>query len=95
VGHENVGRRFDRYKLTAGYNAHINNKQFGGSSDWPLHYRYPNTTYTDTLTLTIGGVAFELHHARGETDDATWVWIPEARAVCTGDFFIWASPNCG
>ena len=38
---------------------------------------------------------FELHHARGETDDHTWVHIPERRILCTGDLFIWASPNCG
>src|SRR6202022_3886536 len=35
------------------------------------------------------------HHARGETDDHTWVWIPSRRVLCTGDLFIWASPNCG
>ena len=38
---------------------------------------------------------FELHHARGETDDHIWVWVPERKVLCTGDLFIWASPNCG
>jgi alkyl sulfatase BDS1-like metallo-beta-lactamase superfamily hydrolase len=40
-------------------------------------------------------VAFELHHARGETDDHTWTWIPEKKVLCSGDLFIWASPNAG
>jgi alkyl sulfatase BDS1-like metallo-beta-lactamase superfamily hydrolase len=31
----------------------------------------------------------------GETDDHTWVWVPDDGVVCTGDLFIWASPNCG
>jgi len=31
----------------------------------------------------------------GETDDHTWIWIPGRRTLCTGDLFIWASPNCG
>ena len=37
----------------------------------------------------------ELHHARGETDDHTWTWVPSARVLCCGDLFIWASPNAG
>jgi alkyl sulfatase BDS1-like metallo-beta-lactamase superfamily hydrolase len=37
----------------------------------------------------------ELNHARGETDDHTWVWLPDRRVLCTGDLFIWASPNAG
>jgi alkyl sulfatase BDS1-like metallo-beta-lactamase superfamily hydrolase len=31
----------------------------------------------------------------GETDDATWVWAPERRVLCTGDFWINCAPNCG
>ncbi len=34
-------------------------------------------------------------HARGETDDHTWVWIPELSTLCTGDLFIWNAPNAG
>ena len=30
-----------------------------------------------------------------QTDDHTWLYLPQHRAVCTGDLFIWASPNCG
>src|SRR5947208_3667236 len=42
-----------------------------------------------------GGVRFELHHAKGETDDHTWTWIPSEKVLCCGDLFIWASPNAG
>jgi alkyl sulfatase BDS1-like metallo-beta-lactamase superfamily hydrolase len=38
---------------------------------------------------------FELHHGKGETDDHTWTWVPDRKVLCTGDLFIWASPNCG
>ena len=41
------------------------------------------------------GSMFELHHAKGETDDHTWTWVLEHRVLCCGDLFIWASPNCG
>jgi len=50
---------------------------------------YPTATYRDELRLRVGGRELELHHARGETDDHTWVWIPDARTLCTGDLFIW------
>jgi glyoxylase-like metal-dependent hydrolase (beta-lactamase superfamily II) len=96
IAHEGVPARFDRYRLTAGYNAHINARQFRFPGlRWPTDYRYPDATYRDRLDLEVGGIHFELHHDRGETDDHTWVWVPEHRALCTGDLFIWASPNCG
>src|SRR5205085_9528348 len=43
----------------------------------------------------LGDLTFELRHARGETDDATWTWIPERKIVAPGDLFIWAAPNAG
>ncbi|MDZ7734447.1 MAG: alkyl sulfatase dimerization domain-containing protein [Acidimicrobiia bacterium] len=95
VGHEAVGGRFDRYLLTLGYNSAINRRQFQAELDWPSSYRYPDTTYRDRLDVTVGGERFELHHARGETDDHTWVWAPGRRVLCTGDLFIWAVPNAG
>jgi alkyl sulfatase BDS1-like metallo-beta-lactamase superfamily hydrolase len=97
VAHEAVPARFDRYIATAGYNTAINRRQFGLDRGfaWPTEYRYPDDTYRDAMVLDVGGVHFELHHARGETDDHTWVWLPEPRILCTGDLFIWASPNCG
>jgi alkyl sulfatase BDS1-like metallo-beta-lactamase superfamily hydrolase len=96
VAHEMVPARFDRYRETAGYNAAINRRQFGlDELEWPLDYRYPDATYRDRHELDVGGERFELHHARGETDDHTWVWIPRRSVLCTGDLFIWASPNCG
>lgn len=96
VAHDDLPARFDRYRLTAGYNAVINQRQFRAPGlRWPVDYRYPDVTYRRELALDIGGERFELRHDRGETDDATWVWIPGRRVILTGDLFIWASPNCG
>jgi len=96
VAHEAIAARFERYRMTAGYNAVINQRQFKVPGlRWPTEYRLPDETYRDTLTLTVGGEVFELHHDRGETDDATWVWSPSRKVVFAGDMFIWASPNCG
>jgi alkyl sulfatase BDS1-like metallo-beta-lactamase superfamily hydrolase len=51
--------------------------------------------YDDALTLTVGRVRIELFHGRGETDDATFVWLPEQRVLASGDFVIWVFPNAG
>jgi len=96
IGHELVAARFDRYKLTAGWNTVINQRQFRFPGlRWPEQFRYPDVTYDGRLDVEVGGTKLELHHHKGETDDHTIVWIPEARALCTGDLFIWAAPNCG
>ncbi len=96
VAHEAVAARFDRYVRTAGYNAVVNRRQFGlDDLEWPTRYRYPDRTFRDRLDLDVGGVRAELHHARGETDDHAWTWFPDQRVLCTGDLFIWASPNAG
>jgi alkyl sulfatase BDS1-like metallo-beta-lactamase superfamily hydrolase len=36
-----------------------------------------------------------MHHARGETDDHVWVWVPQRKWLFPGDLFIWAVPNAG
>ncbi|HEX9993458.1 MAG TPA: alkyl sulfatase dimerization domain-containing protein [Acidimicrobiales bacterium] len=96
VAHEALPARFDRYRLTAGYNGVINGRQFRMPGyQWPTAYRYPDRTYRDELVLDVGGRRVELHHGRGETDDATWVWVPDERTLFAGDFVIWSVPNCG
>jgi alkyl sulfatase BDS1-like metallo-beta-lactamase superfamily hydrolase len=95
VAHEAVPRRFERYKLTRGYNDQINARQFQTKAPFPGEFRAPDVLYASALTETVGGRRFELQHALGETDDATWVWVPDAGTLCAGDLVIWASPNCG
>ena len=107
AGHENVARRFDRYNLTNGYNLAINARQFRGFQRHgygiggeegrflPEASAKPDVSYRDALTLSVGGIDFELRHAKGETDDHTWAWIPKYNAICAGDFFIWNFPNAG
>ncbi|MBA4179327.1 MAG: MBL fold metallo-hydrolase [Anaerolinea sp.] len=101
IAHENVIARFARYTDTAGYNRRINARQFRArtqqaedDSPWQ-RWRQPDETYRDTRSLEIGGRTFELHHAKGETDDHTWVHIPDSAAVCSGDLFTWVCPNAG
>jgi alkyl sulfatase BDS1-like metallo-beta-lactamase superfamily hydrolase len=82
--------------MTAGYNQVINRRQFGVSNlEWPLEYRYPDETYETTHDFNVGSSTFRLRHEKGETDDATVTWLHEKRVLCSGDLFIWNSPNAG
>ena len=93
VGHRDVARRFDRYRATAAWNGAINARQFSIPPSWPTEYQYPDTIYEATSRLDVGGVTLELTHARGETDDHTWLWWPARRTLFTGDLFFWVAPN--
>ncbi len=95
VAHRNVPLRFERYRATNGFNAIINARQFGIPPSWPTDYDEPDTVYDTTHRLEIGSTVLELHHARGETDDHTWLWHPARRIVFTGDQFFWVAPNAG
>jgi alkyl sulfatase BDS1-like metallo-beta-lactamase superfamily hydrolase len=95
VGHVNVLPRMRRYVDTADYNTLINTRQFGVETRWPIEYQAPTDTFAEGLALSVGGTRFELHHAKGETDDHAWVWLPDTKTLCTGDLFIWAAPNAG
>ena len=97
-GHEAIAANFDRYRKTRGWNEAINIRQFGyrpGALPWPDDYRYPDVTYRDTMAVDVGEVTLQLHHARGETDDTTWTWIPQRKILATGDLVIWGVPNAG
>jgi glyoxylase-like metal-dependent hydrolase (beta-lactamase superfamily II) len=104
IAHAAMPARFARYAATARHNAALNARQFGGTVEAANNDAYaafgqppipPDTLYQDRFTITVGGVRFELHHCKGETDDHTWVWCAERQVVCPGDLFIWAVPNDG
>ena len=107
IGHENVGRRFDRYRDTNRWNVLINARQFGGvRGDFQMgDGESPDFIPPDTLapthvvdthdTVRLGDRTIELNHARGETDDHLWGWMPDERWLFAGDFVIWNFPNAG
>ena len=106
VAHEAVHDRLARYRYTNGWNLAINARQFGAPATnmsigagagrfIPDDVADPTLTYRDQMTLEIGDTVFDLQHARGETDDHTWLWLPDRKAVFVGDLFIWNFPNAG
>lgn len=106
VGHRNVDTRFDRYRYTNDWNVLINARQFGGvrgdfgmgggAPDFiPPETARPNLVVDDHGAITVGDRTVQFHHARGETDDHLWAWMPEERWAFVGDFVIWNFPNAG
>ncbi|MCL4230894.1 MAG: MBL fold metallo-hydrolase [Dehalococcoidia bacterium] len=102
VAQANVARRMARYDLTNGYNAIINARQFGTTrltefrqERFMTGFVRPDFEFEEHAGLRIGGLTVRLRHALGETDDHTWAWIPEHRAICSGDLLTWVFPNAG
>jgi len=102
-GQRHIPAHFDRYKRTVGYNTAINSRQFirpGMDAaqvrlPWPDQFRYPDVTFDNAVSFSVGELTFEVTHTRGETEDAAWTWVPERRWLFPGDLFIWAVPNAG
>lgn len=100
IAHENVSKRMDRYAELHDQQAFINRLQFripAALPSFPFNQRFvrPDMTYADQMQFRLGNLSFELHHALGETDDITWVYVPERKVVFSGDLFVSSCPNIG
>jgi alkyl sulfatase BDS1-like metallo-beta-lactamase superfamily hydrolase len=58
-------------------------------------FTLPDLTYRDMQLLELEREPVELRHAMGETDDATWVWMPQRRLAMAGDLIVSSLPNTG
>ncbi|HVO24011.1 MAG TPA: alkyl sulfatase dimerization domain-containing protein [Candidatus Margulisiibacteriota bacterium] len=96
VAQENCVQRFHRYHLTHGWNACINQRQFSlPEPAFPDHFDWPTLTFRTSLSQRLGDLDVHYFAAKGETDDACYVWIPAHRYLFVGDLIIWQAPNCG
>ena len=104
IAHRLMPERFERYALTDGHNQALNARQFGGTvqaADQEGFQTFkapdlpPDTLYDKRVDIRVGGVTFEVHYCRGETDDHSWIFCPERGVLCPGDLFIWGVPNAG
>jgi len=98
IAQRNLVKRLNRYRLLHGYHDHINRIQFAvppGFSAFPFPERYPDTTFDQSISLSVGGMDFHAYYALGETDDALWVWVPEKKTVFAGDLIVVGMPNVG
>ncbi len=59
----------------------------------PPENTLPLETFDTTKQLKLGGLTFDLAHRPAETYDALTVWIPEKKAIFTGDLLYTSFPN--
>ena len=95
IAHADAPRRFERYvKLRGSVSRYMSQPLASfptGAEDWVA----PTQTFTDTMTITVGGERFDLIHRRGETDDQLYVSVPGRRAVASADYYQGFLPNAG
>ena len=105
IAHENILKRFEKYRMLHGYHNWLNKMQFSSSGQniWedivsaketldPTIVLYGN----ENFEFKLGQYTFEVYHDMGETDDSVWMWFPEKKALFTGDLVINPSfPNVG
>ncbi len=98
IAHRNLINRFNRYRMLHQYHDHINRIQFavpGGVPAFPLPEVNPDLAFDRSISTSVGGMDFHAFHAKGETDDALWLWVPEKKTVFSGDLVIFGIPNVG
>ena len=59
--------------------------RIGSTKGQQRHVIYPNQTFTDRLTIDLGGLEVELIHAPSETPDNVILWIPQRKTILAGD----------
>jgi alkyl sulfatase BDS1-like metallo-beta-lactamase superfamily hydrolase len=96
IANQYLPDRLDKYKYQAEYRARITSEQFNVRTvARKPDFVYPTQTFLGIKTIKLGILTFELHTARGETDDVCWVWIPELKVAFIGDLLIGSFPNIG
>jgi len=88
--------RLDKYNYQAEHRARISGEQFNYDAvAKKVKWVYPTQTFLGVKIIKLGNLTFELHTARGETDDVCWVWVPELKTAFIGDLLIGSFPNIG
>lgn len=89
-------RQFGGIRQDLGMGLNNRDDELGRWSNFlPAGTLRPSTVVGDRHRFTVGDEPIDLIHARGETDDHLWAWLPERRTIMAGDFLIWNFPNAG
>jgi uncharacterized sulfatase len=98
VAHENLVRRWRRYRETEGLQQLFVELQFRvpvGSVTEPLQMTLPTETFRESLTLGSGERRVQLLWAPSETDDALVLWMPGLKLLYGGAAVTPSIPNVG
>jgi glyoxylase-like metal-dependent hydrolase (beta-lactamase superfamily II) len=53
-----------------------------------LHKTYPNVTFSDSMTIMLGGREIQLLHAQAITPGDTYLYLPKEKLLVTGDILL-------
>ncbi|MBU4318526.1 MAG: MBL fold metallo-hydrolase, partial [Proteobacteria bacterium] len=97
IGHRFLPEDLEKYRILREHRARIASIQFNVPflPERIPNYVEPTKTYDTSMVFTLGDKTFELYHARAETDDGTWVYVPELKTAFVGDLIIMGFPNIG
>ena len=97
IGHRFLPEDLEKYRILREHRARIASIQFNVpfTPERMPNYVEPTKTYDTSMVFTLGDKTFELYHARAETDDGTWVYVPELKTAFVGDLIIMGFPNIG
>ena len=96
IAHRYLPERLEKYQILSEHRARIALIQFNVPfAPGKPTFVEPTTLYDAAMTFVLGDKTFELHHARAETDDHTWVYVPEIETAFVGDLIIAGFPNIG
>jgi cyclase len=57
-----------------------------------LHKTYPNVTFTDSMTIMLGGREIQVFHAQAITTGDTYLYLPKEKVLITGDILLTPYP---
>ncbi|MFP6639031.1 MAG: alkyl sulfatase dimerization domain-containing protein [Myxococcota bacterium] len=99
IAHENLVRRWTRYRETEGVQRYFIELQFrlprGSMDQRRLPMTMPSETFREALTLYDAARTVQLLWAPSETDDAIVLWIPGQRILYGGAAVTPSIPNVG
>lgn len=97
IANKLIMERFESYRILSEHRSRISSIQFNLPYRGPRPYvvTEPTKLYDEYMEFKLGDKTFELNHARGETDDHTWVHVPEIKTIFTGDLILGVFPNIG
>jgi len=98
VAQERLVDRYRRYEETWEHQNRMAAIQFRMPPGIPVmqkDYTYPDITFKERLTLSMGNRIVEILSTPSETDDCVSIWLPEERVLYAGPAVIMACPNAG
>jgi glyoxylase-like metal-dependent hydrolase (beta-lactamase superfamily II) len=57
-----------------------------------LHKTYPNVTFSDSMTILLGGREIQVLHAQAITTGDTYLYLPKEKVLVTGDILLGPYP---